>query len=147
MSVYKHQLVKHLYYIGYKAESDPWYERTCSVCSGVEATEISAYSQLLKKPTARQEETIKNSYPNIYRDYRERLAIETEVKRAPLEIDYETRMSLIKEPFKAQAPQIESVYSSGAHLDRHLVLSLIMSILAFIGILFLAGNTSETQIE
>jgi len=143
VAVYRHQLIKHFYFIGYKSDSGPWHMRTCVDCDGIDFADIDTYSQLLKKPLPRIEEALKNSNPNIYRNYKERLALEIEVKRAPLGLDDEERMLLIKEPFKAQAHQIETVYSTATKFDKHLVLSLIICIGVSLGMLIYVGGMSS----
>jgi len=126
----------HLYGLSFGQGQLVGHQRTCLECGVELKTDAAIYKDIPKKlQDAGTTQLINSTFPNIRQYYADRLSLEDQLARQSNQIDAQTRLALIKEPFLLLAPIVEKRFSA-VHIDRYVGAALVLTIAAAI----LAGN-------
>jgi hypothetical protein len=112
----------HVYYVSFGEGQLAGYERTCGACRTTFRAEPSAYASISKTPEPLAALTTQ-TFPNLDIAYRDRLALEEKVRRAPTSLSTAERQALIRSPFLLLSPKVEKRFAS-THIDKEVGLSM-----------------------
>jgi hypothetical protein len=124
----------HLYGLSFGQGQLVGHQKTCLQCGVELKTDAAIYKDIPKKlQDAGTTQLINSTFPNIRQYYADRLSLEDQLTRQPNQIDAQTRLALIKEPFLLLAPIIEKRFSA-VHIDRYVGAALVLTIVAAVAV-------------
>jgi hypothetical protein len=105
------------------------HHKKCLTCMSELPTDASIYKDVLTgPPNAALPELVAATFPKIRDHYSERLAAEERLLNGSVEVEPDTRSTMIKEPFFLLSPTVEKRFGA-VHIDRQVGISLIVTFL------------------
>ena len=124
----------HLYGVSFGQGQLAGHQKTCLPCGVELKADAAIYKDIPKKlQDAGTTQLISSTFPNIRQYYADRLSLEDQLTRQPSQIDVQTRLALIKEPFLLLAPIVEKRFSA-VHIDRYVGAALVLTIVAAVAV-------------
>ena len=124
----------HLYGVSFGQGQLVGHQKTCVQCGVELKADAAIYKDIAKElQDAGTTQLINSTFPDIRQYYADRLSLEDQVTRQPNQIDAQTRLALIKEPFLLLAPIVEKRFSA-VHIDRSVGAALVLTIVAVVAV-------------
>lgn len=119
-------LASHLYFISFGKGRLVGYDRTCQDCGTSYSADPTMYESVVKK-SAPVEELIRQTFPNLFQTYKDRLALEKVIKTSAALIPADQRYALIRDPFWLLSPKVEKRFAS-TQLDKEILFAMVAAI-------------------
>lgn len=135
--------VGHLYYISFGDGELVGYLSECQTCRLNLSADANLYQTVSKSLSPDLTSLIQGTFPNLRQHYRDRLAIEEQIKRNPRALPADIRAVLIEEPFHLLSPFVEARLSGETRFDRESGFAALFTFVLFVLLCMLLRSIPE----